>query len=426
MNGSKFLSKFAARIIKFQSFSPFTELLFDRKVTYRPEKEAPMKEILRIKVYLTGQSQMQGASQQIVMLPFTGACDSPLFRGKILPGGVDTQLIEADDRCALSARYMLEGVDGQGNPCRVFIENNGLSNPGQEMVTRPSIRTDSPALRWLETAQLAGKIEHAEDHIEIVISAEDEPGVEHIVLPCGGLKLAGRWEKKGRKPAPVVMMLHGFGGDMWVHPDSWFQHLSDTLTAARLATLRFDFNGHGRSEGRFRDMTPYNEIENAAAFLQYALSREDVTEVYLLGHSQGGVVAGMLAGYYHDVIKKLALLAPAASLKTDAQTGRCMAGRYDPQHIPAVVDVGNGKEVGGLYFRMAQTLPIYEVTGQYRGDALVVLAGRDNVVSRGGVAHYAQALPQARLVEKATLDHGLGGREHAQTMREIADFFLRG
>jgi len=383
-----------------------------------------MKEVLRIKVYLTGHQQVQGAFEQAVMLPFTGECDSPIFRGKILPGGVDTQRIEADGRCYLSARYMLEGVDAQGKACTLFIENNGVANPGQEMVTHPSIRTDSEALRWLETAQLTGRIEHAEDHIEIVLSSENKPGVEYLSLTCGGLKLSGLWEKKSKQPAPVVIMLHGFGGDMWVHPDSWFQHLSDRFTEAGLATLRFDFNGHGQSEGRFCDMTLYNEIESAAAFLQYALSREDVTEVYLLGHSQGGVVAGMLAGYYHDVISKLAMLAPAASLKTDAQTGRCMAGRFDPRHIPSAVDVGNGKIVGGLYFRTAQTLPIYEVTQQYHGDALVVLAGKDYVVSPGGVAHYADVMPKARLLVKPTLDHGLGGEEHAQAMDEIASFFL--
>lgn len=382
-----------------------------------------MKEILRIKVFLTGSHEVQGAAQKVVMLPFTGECDSPVFRGKILSGGVDTQRIEDDGRCSLSARYMLEGVDGEGNPCRLFIENNAVSNPGQEMITCPSIRTDSKALRWLETAQLSGRIEHHEDHIEIVIDAQDEPGVEHITLRRAGLHLAGRWEKKSHKPAPVVLMLHGFGGDMSVHPDSWFQHLSDAFTAAGLATLRLDFNGHGRSEGRFCDMTPYNEIEDAATFLQYALEREDVTDVYLLGHSQGGVIAGMLAGYYHDKVKKLALLAPAASLKTDAQTGRCMIARYDPQHIPEKVDVGNQKEVGGLFFRMAQSLPVYEVTGQFLGDALVVLAGQDTVVSHGGVAHYADVMNNARLLIKPTLDHGLGGEEHAQTMLDILDFF---
>ena len=101
-----------------------------------------------------------------------------------------------------------------------------------------------------------------------------------------------------------------------------------------------------------------------------------------------------------------------------------MIARYDPQYIPEKVDVGNQKEVGGLFFRMAQSLPIYEVTGQFRGDALVVLAGQDTVVSYGGVARYADVMNNARLLIKPTLDHGLGGEEHTQTMLDILDFFL--
>ncbi len=382
-------------------------------------------EVLRIIVYPQAAHEVAGAEEKIVFLPFTGHCACPLFTGEILPGGVDTQRIRIDGTMSLSARYVLTGVDAQGKPCRLFIENNADITPGAETVTYPTIRTDSEALRWLETAALTGRIEGKDDHIEIVISSEDEPHVEHLTLTRGGLKLRGRLEKRTPGPAPLVLMLHGFGGDMGVGPGSWFQRISDDLTAAGYATLRFDFNGHGRSEGRFCDMTPCNELEDAALFLQYALSRRDVTSVSLLGHSQGGVIAGMLAGYYHDAVDRLVLLAPAASLKTDAQQGRCMAAVYDPQHIPETVDVGSGRIVGGLYFRMAQSLPIYEVTGQFTGDAMVVLPGSDAVVSHEGIARYMQAMPKCRLVEKPTLDHGLGGAEHEEAMREIVDFLLK-
>ena len=120
--------------------------------------------------------------------------------------------------------------------------------------------------------------------------------MKHIALTRAGLTLRGVLEKPVDGPAPLVIMCHGFGGRMDAFPGGYFQLWSDALTAAGLATLRFDFNGHGDSEGRFRDMTVYNEIEDAAAVLQYAMTLPDVTEIYLLGHSQGGVVAGMLAG----------------------------------------------------------------------------------------------------------------------------------
>lgn len=382
-------------------------------------------EILRIKVFLTGSTTVEGHAQKVVMLPFTGECESPLFTGTIQPGGMDTQRIEGDGRCALSARYALSGTDSDGKPCQLFIENVASASPGAEMLTRPTIRTDSKALRWLETADLTGRIEHLPDHIEIVIHSENRPGVEFISLRRGGLTLRGCFEKKANGPAPLVLMLHGFGGCMDACPGGYFQEYSDLLTSAGFATLRFDFNGHGQSEGCFCDMTPYNELEDAAAFLRYALHREDVTEVYLLGHSQGGVIAGMLAGYYHDVVKKLVMLAPAASLKTDAQQGRCMSAVYDSQRIPETVLVSPGRKVGGLFFRMAQTLPIYEVTSQFTGPALAVIGGQDYVVHAENIRRYGQCMPDCRVVELPGLDHGLGGEDHDELLRMLLTFLKK-
>ena len=378
-------------------------------------------EVLRIKVYLTDNIVTEGGADRAVMLPFTGTCDSPLFKGKILPGAADTQRIGPDGRGTLSARYTLEGVDDQGKPCRLFIDNAAILGKDGIGPTRPTIRTDSASLRWLETADLTGRIEHFADHIEIVITAQDRPGVKHIALRRAGLTLRGVLEKQGDGPAPLVIMLHGFGGRMDAFPGGWMQEWNDALITAGFATLRFDFSGHGDSEGEFRDMTLFSEIEDAAAFLRWAMTLPDVTDIHLLGHSQGGVVAGMLAGYYHDKIGKLVMLAPAASLKTDAIEGTCMGVRYDPQHIPEALQIGRSL-TGGFYFRIAQTLPIHEVTAQFAGPALAVIGGADTVVHAENIRRYGETMPHCQVVEYPTLDHGLGGKEHAQSVLEVVEF----
>ena len=51
-------------------------------------------------------------------------------------------------------------------------------------------------------------------------------------------------------------------------------------------------------------MTVLNEIEDANAILNYVKTDPHVRNIYLVGHSQGGVVASMLAGLYPDLIKK--------------------------------------------------------------------------------------------------------------------------
>lgn len=116
-------------------------------------------EILKIHVCLTGFYRVEGKHQAVNMIPFTGTAEGAVFCGKILPGGVDTQKQTAE-AIALSARYMLVGTDSDGEPCRLFIENNGSAHsPADPMVTTPIITTDSKALAWLEDAALCGTVE---------------------------------------------------------------------------------------------------------------------------------------------------------------------------------------------------------------------------------------------------------------------------
>ena len=60
--------------------------------------------------------------------------------------------------------------------------------------------------------------------------------------------------------------------------------------------MKFDFNGHGESEGEFSGMTVPNEIEYAKLVYEYVKSLPFVGDIALTGHSQGGVVASMTAG----------------------------------------------------------------------------------------------------------------------------------
>lgn len=121
------------------------------------------QEVLTIQVTITGETRVQGARGEAGMVAFTGTVDCPNFHGVILPGGVDTQRM-ADGRLTLSARYILEGTDRDGNACRVFIENNGeTTDPAAPMETTPVLFTDSPVLRWLETAPLYGTLEPRSD-----------------------------------------------------------------------------------------------------------------------------------------------------------------------------------------------------------------------------------------------------------------------
>ena len=93
-------------------------------------------------------SRLQGPAGEVVMIPFGGTVTGELFNGRVLPGGVDTQTVDRNGVRHMSARYMLEGTDGSGEPCRIYIDNNGWFSGEMAMPFRtiPTFFTDSKVL----------------------------------------------------------------------------------------------------------------------------------------------------------------------------------------------------------------------------------------------------------------------------------------
>lgn len=145
-----------------------------------------------------------------------------------------------------------------------------------------------------------------------------------ITIKRDGLNLHGLLEGTDKiENDAIAILMHGFKGDLGYDDSKILYALSHYLNDQGLPTIRFDFDGCGKSDGKFEDMTVYSEILDGIKILDYVRNTVKAKHIYLVGHSQGGVVASMLAGYYRDVIEKLALLAPAATLKSDALDGVC-------------------------------------------------------------------------------------------------------
>ena len=204
--------------------------------------------------------------------------------------------------------------------------------------------------------------------------------------------------------SPMVVFCHGFGGSK---DEQLFEVMADSLSAHGIASVRFDFNGHGDSDGDFQDMTVLNEIEDAKQVIAYVSDLRDVDGIALVGHSQGGVVAGMTAGELgSDAIRCVALMAPAAVLRDDAIRGNTMGALYNPLDPPAYVELYGGKKLGRDYIKTAFSLPIYETSAAYKGPALIVHGTGDRVVPYTYGERYHGIWPGSELVILDGFDHG--------------------
>lgn len=214
--------------------------------------------------------------------------------------------------------------------------------------------------------------------------------------------------QQGEK-CPMVIFCHGLSG---TKDGLLFELVADTLQAHGIASIRFDFNGHGESEGEFKDMTVPNEIIDAKKVVEYVRDLSYVSDLAIVGHSQGGVVASMTAGELsaelgEPAFRTVVLMAPAAVLRDDAIRGSVMGTTFDPFDPGEYVEMwGGALKLGGNYIRAAFSLPIYETAAKYQGPALIIHGNGDRVVPYTYGERFHQIWPKSELVIQEYFDHG--------------------
>ncbi|MBR6955073.1 MAG: alpha/beta fold hydrolase [Clostridia bacterium] len=201
--------------------------------------------------------------------------------------------------------------------------------------------------------------------------------MEQLTLMDDGIRLSAVLERPGTAPSPLVIVLHGFTSS---------KDRPHTLAACRamreagFATLRFDLYGHGGSGGAFRDHTLHKWISNTLSVLHAAEKMDFVTEIWLSGHSQGGLTAALVGGMAPDLVRGLILRAPAFMIPRSAREGSLLGFRFDPLRIPDKVDVIKGLTLSGDYIRVAQTVHAEEAMDRFPGPVLILQGDQDDLV----------------------------------------------
>jgi pimeloyl-ACP methyl ester carboxylesterase len=115
---------------------------------------------------------------------------------------------------------------------------------------------------------------------------------------------------------PAVVLISGSGPqnrDEEIFNHKPFLVLSDHLTKQGIAVLRYDERGVGESTGDFSIATTSDLARDTEAAVQYLLQREEVdrSSVGLVGHSEGGIIAPLVASRNSN-INMIVLLAGTA------------------------------------------------------------------------------------------------------------------
>lgn len=107
------------------------------------------------------------------------------------------------------------------------------------------------------------------------------------------------WTTSKRAKIPVVVMVTGSGTqnrDEEIFEHKPFAVIADWLARNGVATLRYDDRGAGGSAGPLEGITTENNASDARAAVEFIRSQRKFGKVGVLGHSEGGTIAIILAG----------------------------------------------------------------------------------------------------------------------------------
>ena len=184
---------------------------------------------------------------------------------------------------------------------------------------------------------------------------------------------------------PLMILVHGFTGDM---EETHIRAVQRTANEEGFAVLRAEMYGHSKSGGAFGDHTLMKWISNILTVIDYARTLDFVSDLYLCGHSQGGLLTMLAGAMERDRLKAILPLSPASMIPEIARQGELLGVPFDPDHIPAQIEAGKGLTLGENYSRVAQLIDVDLASARSSGPVLSVHGTADESVPY----HYSEAV----------------------------------
>jgi uncharacterized protein len=235
-----------------------------------------------------------------------------------------------------------------------------------------------------------------------------------------GLGLRGTLVVPSQASVNATVMVHGGGATR--DEGGFFTRLAWGVAEAGIASLRFDFRGHGESEGRQEDLTISGVVNDIRSATEHLRAKTASGPVNLIGTSFGGGISAYYASRYPDQVERLVLLNPLLNYKkrfiddkpywTDDHislaAGDELARNGFIRHSPTF---RLGRALLNEIFNIQPHLVLRKVTAP----TLIVHGTRDTFVpvdsSRAAVADMAGV---ASLVEVESAQHGFAVRDDPQ------------
>lgn len=231
-----------------------------------------------------GELNVSGVKLRLVLnIESDGKCtlDSPDQGAKGIPATLE--YISTDSLsvsiAVIGARYDGKSINGQ---IQGVFRQAGQAFP--LALQRGTVTLRRPQIPLPPFDYQTEEVEFVNENVGVVLSGT-------LTYPVGFEKTSGR-------KVPVVLMITGSGlqnRDEEIYEHKPFAVLADYLAKKGIASLRYDDRSVGKSKGSPKGMTTYTNYEDALSGVDFLKEMRCFDQIGVLGHSEGGTIALMLA-----------------------------------------------------------------------------------------------------------------------------------
>ena len=217
-----------------------------------------------------------------------------------------------------------------------------------------------------------------------------------------GQRVGGRlYHPEGEGPFPTIVFVPGMGMNYYLYAE-----LFENLNSEGIAVAAFDCRGNAQvstiSDGKFSEMTPTSlkkDIMEVTDFIS-AYQLVDSENLFIMGHSLGGLTAALTAAETPDKYKGMIGFDPAYQMPDEYR-------ELYPEGTE-IPEAPNVQTEGKAFIEEMMSIDVLEDIKSFDGSTIILTGTKGTVYTENPLAleNAAETLPNAELVIVDGADHG--------------------
>ncbi|MFC1576218.1 alpha/beta hydrolase family protein [Candidatus Omnitrophota bacterium] len=229
-----------------------------------------------------------------------------------------------------------------------------------------------------------------------------------------GVRLCGILAGPVKNAKGAVVLAHGITSEK--NEGCFYRDLATLFAKNGLASLRFDFRGHGHSSGNIRNMTIKGEVSDVAAAVKL-LKKRGHKKIAAVGTSFGGGITLLYAKKSPKIFSSITLLCPVLDYRRTFLEPETKWARmwFTPHAISRARKSGTlnmaGFQLGHALLReFHRHSPAWSLS-KLKVPCLIIHGTEDDMVPHSVSSYHGRKHPRARFLSLKGAGHGLKGFE---------------